>query len=86
MNYYYLRLSIITIYSIFIIMSPTLAEISSDLVLSNDENCGSLTTNSSILAEATLTICDDWDYVFFGGKENISVFAKSDLKKKTSIG
>ena len=47
MNYYYLRLSIIT-NSIFIIMSPTLAEISSDLVLSNDENCGSLTTNSSI--------------------------------------
>ena len=73
---YFIRLALFSL----IITTPTLAAITSDLVLSTDSTCGELTTTSSILPSNTLAIYNEWDYIFFGGENKISVFAKSDLK------
>ena len=60
----YQLIFIITIVFIFII-STSLAAISDNLDLSNDENCGKLTTNLEILPSDTKIITNEWNFFFF---------------------
>ena len=80
----YQLIFIITIIFIFII-STSLAAISDNLDLSNDESCGKLTTNSTILPSDTKIITNEWNFIFFGGVNSIEVFAKSDISNKETF-
>ena len=75
MNYFILML----------LITPNLAAISNNFDLSNDENCGKLITNSTILPSDTKIIANQWNFIFFGGVNSIEVFAKSDISNKETI-
>ena len=51
--------------------------------ITND--CASLTKSSDILPANTLSACEEFNHVFFGGSKTIYVFAKSDLADKTKV-